>query len=284
MVIKAKFGSDTSFLFDLKMLYTVTLNNQLFLLMLIEQCGLAGINIISANTDSITVRTDVNKVPTLEFIVAEWEKVSLHTMEYTPYTRIIYRDVNNYLSETTDGKVKCKGCFEKDRDWNKNHSMMIIPIALEEYYLKGILPDDTVKSHTNIFDFLKAVKGNRSTKYVSRELTTTGVDNTKLQQRVNRYYISNKGTKLIKIMPPLENEDGTLKADKLAKYKANNPQQLNLFDFIDDVIIKKNREFEVESGFKTNVVNRLQSTDMNKFDINYDYYINECYKIINEIN
>lgn len=285
-----KFGSDTSYLHDLKMLFTVTLNNQLFLLMLVEQCWINSLRVISANTDSITVKIKKDRLPELEKIVEEWEKVSLHTMEYTPYECIIYRDVNNYLSKTTNGSIKPKGCFEiipmknGDIGYSKNWSMRIVPIALEKYYLEGIPVEKTVKSHTDILDFLKAVKGNRTTRYVYRELTTTGLDDSKLNGRVNRYYVSNSGGRIIKIMPPLIDEDDNYKADKLLKYKKNNPQQLNIFDVIDDVIQEKDRESEVESGYKTRIANNLTTKRMDKFDINYDYYIEECYKIIKEIS
>lgn len=278
-----KFGSDLSYLFDLKMLYTTTLNNQLFLLMLIEQCGLNNLKIISANTDSITINIDNSKKPLLESIVDSWEKVSLHTLEYTPYNCIIYRDVNNYISQTIEGKIKTKGCFEKDRDFHKNHSMMIIPIALEKYYIDGIPVETTIKNHNDIFDFCKAVKGNKSIKYKNKLWKNNEWVETKLQTRVNRYIIVNNGSKLIKIMKPLENEDGSQKKDKLQKYRKENPHQLDLFHFIDDVVIQKNRESEVESGFFTQIMNRIESLNVQDYDINYEYYINECYKIINQI-
>lgn len=283
-----KFGSDKSYLYDLKMLFTVTLNNQLLLLMLAERCHLQNLKVISANTDSITVKIKKVDIPKLEKVVEEWEKISRHTMEYTPYECIIYRDVNNYLSKTTDGKVKPKGCFEiipmknGDIGYSKNWNMRIVPMALEKYYLEGVKVEDTVLSHTNIFDFLKAAKGTKTSKFVYRELTTTGIDDTALWGRVNRYYVSNKGGKIIKLMPPLMEEEN-YKADKLAQYKKKNPQQLNLFDFVEDVIQEKDRESEVEAGFKTQVANRLDSKRIEDFDINYEYYIEECYKIIREI-
>jgi hypothetical protein len=265
------------------MLYATTLNNQLFLLMLIEQCGLNDIKVISANTDSITVNIENSKKTWLENIVNKWEQISLHTMEYTSYNCIIYRDVNNYLSQTTDGKVKTKGCFEKDRDYHKNHSMMIIPIALEEYYLKGVLPDKTILDHTDIFDFCKAVKGNRAIKYKEKIWNNNQWQEKQLQTRVNRYIVTNKGSKLIKIMKPLENEDGSQKKDKLVKYRQENPLQLDLFHFVEDVVIVKDRESEVEAGYYTQMMNRIDSLNIQDYDINYNYYINECYKIINQI-
>ena len=164
--IFGKFGSELSWLYDLKMLYTVTLNNQLFLLMLIERCGLNNIKIISANTDSITTHTNNNQIPLLSNIIEEWEQISLHTLESTEYQKIVYRDVNNYIVHKANGEVGYNGAFDthEDKDdakydgWHKNHSMMIVPIALKEYYINGIDPDVTIRQHTDLFDFCKVAK------------------------------------------------------------------------------------------------------------------------------
>lgn len=286
-----KFGSDFSYYYDLKMLYTTTLNNQLFLLMLIEQCGLNNLKIISANTDSITVFINKKELPILESVTKDWEKVSLHTMEYTPYKKIIYRDVNNYITLKTDNVVKFKGVFDTFEDknsdkfdgWHKNHSMMIIPIALKEYYINNILPEDTIRNHNNIFDFCKAVKGNKSIEFITRDWVNKEIVEYPQQKKVNRYIVTNNGCQLIKILPPLQNKDGTFKRDKLANYKKDNPAQLNLFDFIPDVVQSVNREFGIEAGYKVQILNIIESKNIQDYDINFDYYINEAYKIINQI-
>lgn len=282
-----KFGSDLSFLYDLKMLYTVTLNNQLFLLMLIEQCGLNNIKVISANTDSITIFDKKDKLEVFNNIRTQWEKISLHTLENTEYQQIIYRDVNNYLAQTIDGKSKYKGAFDifDDKDsgkfdgWHKNQSMLIVPIALREFYLNNTPIEETIHNHNDIFDFCKVVKGIGGAEFITRSFDKGKIIETPQQKRVNRYIVSNTGVKLIKILSPLINEDGTYKIDKIAK----NKQQLNIFNIVDDVIVEKQRESEVAANNHVTILNRLQSKYIKDFDINYQYYINECYKIINSI-
>ncbi|MFW5889292.1 MAG: hypothetical protein ACOC3V_01900 [bacterium] len=284
-----KFGSDLSFLFDLRMLYTVTLNNQLFLLMLIEECGLNDIKVISANTDSITIFDKNSKLSTFHGFRTSWESISKHTLENTEYKQIAYRDVNNYIAETIEGKAKFKGAFDtfEDKDspkfdgWHKNQSMMIVSIAIRDYYIKDIPIEDTIYNHKDIFDFCKVVKGIGAAKFSKREWTNREIIDTPLQKRVNRYIVTNKGCKLIKILPPLKEEDGTLKKDKVAKQKKNN--QLSIFDLVVDEIIEKDRESEVEAKKYVTIVNTIKSKDIRDYDINYNYYINECYKIINEI-
>jgi len=282
-----KFGSDTSFLFDLKMLYTTTLNNQLFLLMLIEQCGLNNIRIISANTDSITVYIDKSTFPKYESIIKKWEEISLHTMEHTYYNFIVYRDVNNYICETIDSKCKFKGCFDTFEDsssdkfdgWHKDQSMLIVPIALKQYYCNNILPEYSIPNHSNIYDFCKCIKAKGDNSFIARTNTINSVD--KPLQKVVRYIISKEGIKLIKILPPIYDEDGNNKADKVNKAKKKG--QTSIFDIIDDVKQDINRESEIESGYLCTILNKIEDDNAKNYDINYDYYINECYKIINKI-
>ena len=273
------------------MLYTVTLNNQLFLLMLIEKCGLNNIKVISANTDSITIFDDKYKLNTFNQIKEEWEKISLHTLESTEYKKIIYRDVNNYLAQTLNGTPKYKGAFDtfddKDSDkfdgWHKDHSMLIVPIALREFYLNNKSIEETIYNHMDIFDFCKAVKGKGDAEFKYRYIENGIVIDKPLQKRVNRYIVSNKGGKLIKILPPLIDEDGNNKRDKLNKYRKENPNQLDIFNILEDVTIELNRESEVEAGFNTTILNIIKDKNIENYDINYKYYINECYKIIKSI-
>lgn len=278
-----KMGSDLSYLYDLKTLYSTTINNQLFMLMLIEDLGIAGIKVISANTDSVTTYMHENMESTYRKIESDWQNLTKHILEDTDYQIIAYRDINNYYSLTTDNKIKCKGCFEKDRDWNKNHSMMIVPIALQNYYTYNTPIETTVKSHTDIFDFCKAAKGIGDAIFEARFWSNLGLQKYPLQKRVNRYIVSNRGVNLIKILPPLLDENGINKKDKLNKYRKENPNQLDIFHIVDDVVIEKDRESEVEAGYEVTMMNRIKSFNVSDYDINYSYYINECNKILEQI-
>jgi len=261
--------------------------------MLIEECGLNNINVISANTDSITIYDNKDKLSIFNNIKENWEKITLHTLENTEYKQIVYRDVNNYIAETTEGKPKYKGVFDTFEDknsdkfdgWHKNQSMMIVAIALKNYYIDNIPIEETINNHKDIFDFCKAVKGIKDSQFEFRVQTNKKpyIISTPLQRRVNRYIVTTTGGKLIKILPSLKDEDGNIKSDKLARYKQNNPTQLNLFDFVEDVIVDKDREFEVESQKNVIIMNKIESENIEDYDIDYKYYIKECYKIINQI-
>jgi len=281
MITQLKSNDIYSYLYDPKFTMSITLNGQLFILKLIEQLTiqLSYIKVLQANTDGITLiikRTDHNQ---LLDICKWWEEFSNLKLEYAYYQKMIIRDVNSYYAIYTDPTkdIKVKGFFEIDKAWHKNHSMLIVMKALYEYFINNISVEYTIYSSTNIFDFCKRGRSNSDSYLISRHYDNGNVVDTKLQKNI-RYYIANTGIDLIKILPPLDNKD------KLEKYRRENPLQLDLFHFLDDVKIEKDRESYLEANYKSKLFNRFYSKPyFNDYDINYDYYINECYKIINII-
>ena len=81
---------------------------------------------------------------------------------------------------------------------HKNKSKLVIPKGIYAYFVKGILPSDYVHSNNNILDFCIGGKSKGDWKQVSRYIDGTAQAEDDLQ-KINRYYISNKGTKIIKV-------------------------------------------------------------------------------------
>jgi len=117
-----------------------------------------------------------------------------------------------------------------------------------------------------------------SNKLYSRSIINNAIVDESLN-KMNRYYVSNNGCELIKKLPPLEKNYLT----ETEKYNIKNGyNQLDIFDFIEDVRVEpKDRESNLEAGHKCTLFNRYIESD--NYDINYDYYIKECKKIINNI-
>lgn len=271
--------------------------------------------------DGVTFMLKRKDVPAYLDICKRWENWSMMSLEHAQYSKIIQRDINSYIwiPENYDStkfdandkeeikKVKLKGFFEIEKDWHKNHSMKIVQKALANYFIKNIPVEKTIKEHTNIFDFFKMCKAKSDFKIeywtnvkTKRQLrqplpyeynfgkgTLTENDYVEViyekkvlqMGKVTRYLISNKGGQLMKIMPPIK----TIKDTETEKFRKTHPNQTNLFDFVEDVLVIPDRESNIESGYLTTIHNRLKSTDIKDFDINYDYYINECKKVINAI-
>lgn len=243
-----------------------TIGSQIDLLMLIESLELAGLHVVSANTDGVVCLFDRFLIDIYYKVCKDWEiKVGnndLGQLEYTEYKLLIQTSVNDYIAVKPSNEVKTKGDFVSDFELHKNKSARIVPLALQKYFIQGILPEKFINEHTNIFDFCLAVKGKGNNKFVSFDK----IKNEEIElQKINRYYISNKGTHLLKKLPKLDTK------------KASN--QIDIFGNIDTGI----REAEVEAGWLSTIYNKHEEKSIDNYDINYQFYIDRCYKIINQI-
>lgn len=106
-----KFGSKYSIIYSPRLIIQTTLTGQLSILMLIEALELAGIKVISANTDGFVTYSHTSVQPQVDAIVNAWMKKTGFELEDTDYAGLYSRDVNNYIAIKPDGKFKGKGCF-----------------------------------------------------------------------------------------------------------------------------------------------------------------------------
>ena len=174
-----KFGSKYSKMYSPQLLIQVTLTGQLALLMLIEKCELAGIKVVSANTDGFVSKIPKHLLGTYTKICSEWSQMTGFNLEETYYTGLYSRDVNNYFAVTTDGKVKGKGVFASS-GIAKNPQLPIVSEAVKNYIISGKPFIDTLKSCSDISEFISvrsvtggAVFGNEYLGRVVRWVYTT---------------------------------------------------------------------------------------------------------------
>lgn len=284
---------------------SITVNGQLLITKLMEMIflELPTVKFIQTNTDGITVYIEREHLLKVREICEQWEKDWDLKLDYVQYKTMIMRDVNNFLAipEEFDAStfdvenknnitkdVKMKGFFEVEKEWHKNHSMKIVQKALANYFIKGIPIEKTIKSSSNIFDFFKMCKAKSNfkieywvmEKQIIDDNSFTYVNKVVPLGKITRYLVTNKGGQLMKIMPPTKTEEDTL----TAKQKKITPNQSNIFDVVvDDSLFIKDRESNVEAGYICSIHNKLKSKEIKDFDINYDYYINECSKVIKAI-
>jgi hypothetical protein len=278
-------NSEFSPLYDPKFTMSITVNGQLSLCMLAERLlAIDGLSLIQVNTDGVTVKLPRSKRDQYNAICKQWEQDVKLDLEFAEYSKMIIRDVNNYLAVYNDGKVKAKGAYEyKDLDWNKNHSSLVIPMAAEASLVRGEDIESFIRNHKDHLDFMLRVKVPRSNKLLT--VDDFGVE-TK-EQNVCRYYVSTNGSKLMKIMPALDkpgkvatvwqNEQG----EEMLTYKDSEVKKVNKLGF---TINKGQREIpleerpqEIEAGWKVTICNKLKDFSGN---INYDYYISEAKKLV----
>jgi hypothetical protein len=238
-----KTGSDVSCFFDPFVFYGVTVNGQLFLSMLVEQLVKNGAELLQVNTDGVTISVPRKLEEKILEVCKNWEKETKLTLEYASYSKMIIRDVNNYIAVSESGKIKEKGAFETKKDWHKDNSFMIVPLAVREYFVNGTPIEDTLRNHENILDFCGRYKASKGwhVEYIY-------LDGNKEKRmdfgKMYRYLPVNRGGTSMKI-----NKDG--------------------------------REHHLCEGIQTVPYNTAEIFD--KSNLNYQFFENECRKLIETI-
>lgn len=141
---------------------SVCITNQLAMTQLIAMLAqeIHSLDFININTDGIMFFVDKSEDKRASAIVDRWCQITGFEMERDDFATVYQKDVNNYIGIKTDGKMKTKGGFVslyKGGDF-KTNSLQIIHKAIVEYLVKGIPPEETIRSETDIFKFQQIVK------------------------------------------------------------------------------------------------------------------------------
>jgi len=188
-----------SWIYDRQLTMFTTITGELSLMMLIEAYELEGINVISANTDGVTIRIHKDLIDKMFEINQWWCELTQYELERADYSKIIFSTVNDYLAIMTNGEIKKKGDFLTDFELHKNKSARIVPIALERYFVSGVPVDETIRNHGNLYDFCIRQKASRSFHY---EGTNRSTGEKTVYNKLIRYYVSNTGDKIFKVKNP----------------------------------------------------------------------------------
>ena len=163
---------------------------------------------IGLNTDGIMVSFDNSDEAKWQEITQEWQDRTGFELEEDFIQKIVQRDVNNYVEVPVgDGKPKVKGGalvrgiltnanidFTKmglpawenmsGGAWNINNNAVIVARAIQDYFVKGVDPEETIMASKNILDFqvIAKVGGKYSGCY-----QMVGEDKVPVQ-KVNRVY------------------------------------------------------------------------------------------------
>jgi len=238
-----------NWIYDRQLTMFTTLTGELSLLMLIEQYELNGINVISANTDGVTIRIKNSLIDKMHEINKWWSEITQYELERTDYQKIIFSTVNDYLAIKTDGDVKKKGDFLTDFELHKNKSARVCAIALEQYFVHDTPIELTIRNHNNVYDFCLRQKASKDFHYEGINKST---GEKTVYNKLIRYYVSKSGQKLLKV----KNDDCDTNAADIS---------------------------QVEAGeWVMHVCNHL-TPDHPLDNINYDYYIERANRIVHKI-
>lgn len=247
--IYGKFGSETYFLYDRFAQMQVTINGQLMVMMVIESLELAGIHVISANTDGIIVKLYKDKEEQFKTITDSWCQFNKMTADSERYKIFITRDINNYFNVQTNGNIEFKGALDPKqylKDLKKGYDEPVVAKAVFEYFTNNIPISETLRKHTDILDFCKTQNVGKQFDVVY-SVVENGQIKTITSQRHVRFYVSTKGVII-------------QKQHKVTKKRSN-----------------------LASGRPVVILNSLDDKPIEERNIDYGYYYEECYKIIDPI-
>ena len=220
-----------SVFFDPLFTMSITLSGQLEICMLAEQLmQIHQLSLIQLNTDGATMRVPRRLKYRVEEVCKEWEKLTKLQLEEAIYSRMFIRDVNNYIGEYENGKVKRKGAYEWDVEWHQNAGGLVIAKVAEQVLVHGKPIRETVEQWPDLMDFCLRTKVPRNGYLQWGEAQV---------QNTSRYLVTVNGKPLTKWLPPLAKKPGVW------------------------------RSFAIESGWKVQICNDLKDADSTDIDFNY---------------
>lgn len=250
-----KSNEDTSFMYDPLYTFKTTIAGQIFICMwserMIEACP--EIKFLQTNTDGQSILIPRSKLESIRKVNEQLTKETTLVIEEVIYKKMIIKDVNNYIGIYDDNSkekehIKLKGDFEIDKEYHKDPSMRIVPLAVKEYFVNGVPIEQTIKNHKDIFDFCLRLKLNSKTTGLFRHFNSNyEIVDSKLQ-RTTRYYISSG---------------------------------LNSGSLIKDFGDKKSG---VNIGFQAILFNKFEKKNIEDYKINYSFYIQEANKLKNAVD
>ena len=247
--IYGKFGFEMFFLFDRFAQMQVTINGQLMVMMVVEALELDGIHVVSANTDGIIVKLPKDKEEDFKRITDDWCAQNKLGADSEQYKLFVTRDINNYFNIQSNDKVEYKGSLDPHqylKDLKKGYDMPVIAKAVFEYFAHGVSVMETLRNHKDILDFCKTQNVGKQFEVIYQKVENGKVIDIHSQRHV-RFYVSTKGVVIMKE---------------------------NVYD--------KKRSV-LASGKPVIILNKLDDKDIALRNIDYKYYYEEAYKIINPI-
>lgn len=247
--IYGKFGFEMFFLFDKFAQMQVTINGQLMVMMVVEALELDGIHVVSANTDGIIVKLPKDKEEDFKRITDDWCAQNKLGADSEKYKLFVTRDINNYFNIQSNDKVEYKGSLDPHqylKDLKKGYDMPVIAKAVFEYFAHGTSVMDTLRNHKDILDFCKTQNVGKQFEVVYQKVENGKVIDIHSQRHV-RFYVSTRGVVIMK-----EN-------------------------------VHDKKRSVLASGKPVIILNKLDDKDIALRNIDYKYYYEEAYKIINPI-
>jgi len=286
-----KLGSMWSIMYAPKLMIQVTVTGQLSILMLAERFELNGIEVTSINTDGIVVKCHRSRESLFKEIVKGWEKDTGFITEEVRYKATYSKDINNYIAvyETPQkGKIfKTKGAYGETAP-KKNAINEICVEAIKELMAKGVSPGKTITECKDIrkFTSMRNVAGG-AVKVLNTEFNPKATE-AEMEEIVKRngwvmwfdnwihqptHEAYDTGQSLVNAYEKCCAVTNGIYLGKLIRWYYATGEQGQI------IYAKTGNKVPRTDGAKPCMNLPFEFPN----DINYDWYIEECYKILEEI-
>ena len=193
IVINGTFGAmkdKYNGLYDPRNFNNVVIGGMTLLLDLIEKLE-PYCDIIQSNTDGVLVKLHhPEDYDLIDDICYEWEQRTKMELEFDEFVKVIQKDVNNYIL-VPDGPLynekgkplwKAKGSYVKHLS-SLDYDLPIVNEAIVNYFVKGMDPEYTIATCTDLVKFQKIVK-------VSSKYGHAVYGNKRMNEKVFRVFAS----------------------------------------------------------------------------------------------
>lgn len=239
-----KLGEKHSIIYRPDGIIQVCLNGQLSLLMLVERLELAGIRVVSGNTDGIVSKPHESQMVLFKAIVDQWMKDTSLKMEDTRYSMLLSRDVNNYIAIKQEGAVTWDGKTQKEgwkgkgkyiNFWHKDNidhneqlkhhpSNLVSQEAVIEYLKHGKSIEDYIHKCNDVSKFITVRQVNRGGAFKNGEFLGKTI----------RYYFSTADKDPIIVVDNGHKVGNTLGAKPLMEMDGTMPADLDRQWYVDE--------------------------------------------------
>lgn len=239
--------NEYSWVYSPESVMKIRMNGQLLLLMLTEKLIQAGGKIKQLNTDGVLYLFPKSKQKELDSILKEWEQITQLELETDEFERFYQFAINDYIGVL-------KGYSETHNPkLIKQKGMFISEVSLGRGMQSMIIPKALTEYFVNNIPIEQTIKESRDIndfityQKISKEFSVEY--NNELISHINRYYVSRLAPYLFKCKV----KDG-----------------------------KRSGYINMLKGHGVRIVNNLDEITEFPTNIDYDYYIGECKKIINQ--
>ena len=244
--LTGKMQQEGSWAYDPLDIYKIRINGQLILLMLVDKLLLLNCEIVQVNTDGVVYIADISNRELINNSIREIEQLTKLSFESDGYESFYQYDVNNYFGI-------CNGYSQsRDPELIEKKGRFITEIGFNNSMTPIVIPKAVINyflTKEPIDKFVKEDKDIRDflmSQSVNREFKVEYGG--KPIQRINRYYASNSGYYLMRV--------------KEDRYEPRKEARI--------------------TDYGVCIINKIDNTNTDDKQINYQYYISKANKIVSE--